>query len=348
MKVILVAGAMGVIGQALLRRYADDSSDRVIALSRRPLGSMTAAQSLRLDLLSRDDCADKLAQMADVTHIVFAAWIPAATRAAEVAPNLSMLRNLFEDAATRFPRLEHVTLLQGAKAYGSHLGPFRTPARESDGRHMPPNFYYDQEDFLRALQQGKAWTWTILRPTFVYGYALGNPMNLLTVIAVYATLCRHLRLPLRFPGSEAAYRVLTQAVDADLVARAIIWAGESATSRNEVFNITNGDLFRWANLWPRLAECFGIAPGEPQRIPLIEFMSGKAGLWDAIVEEHGLVPTPYDDMTSWAFGETSLNREYDHILDTTKIRRAGFGDFEDTQTMFERQIRFLREQRIIA
>ena len=29
---------------------------------------------------------------------------------------------------------------------------------------MPPNFYYEQEDFLRSQQVGKSWRWTALRP----------------------------------------------------------------------------------------------------------------------------------------------------------------------------------------
>ena len=68
----------------------------------------------------------------------------------------AMLRNLVcgvEDAA---PGLEHVSLIEGVKAYGCQFGPFKTPAKETDPRHMPPNFYYDQEDFLqdRAAGQG--------------------------------------------------------------------------------------------------------------------------------------------------------------------------------------------------
>ena len=37
------------------------------------------------------------------------------------------------------------------------------------------------------------------------GYALGNPMNLTMVIAVYAAISKELGLPLRFPGRPGAY-----------------------------------------------------------------------------------------------------------------------------------------------
>jgi nucleoside-diphosphate-sugar epimerase len=346
LRTILVAGALGIIGRALVEHCESDTECRVIGLARRTPEFKTRATFRSVDLLQRDDCERKLSDLGEVTHAVYAAWMPGATRQDEVAPNLLMLRNFMEVVGKAAPNLRHVTLLQGAKAYGSHLGPFRTPARESDPRHMPPNFYYDQQDYLTELQRASAWSWTIFRPTFVYGFAVGNPMNLTTVIAVYAAICKELGMPLRFPGSEKAYGVLSQAVDAELIAKAIVWAGKSEGARNEIFNLTNGDLFRWSALWPRLAELFGLPAGEPQRIPLAEFMGCKEELWKSIVRRHNLEPYPYRDIASWPFGESSLNREYDHILDTTKIRDRGFDAFEDTWKMFERHIRFLREHRI--
>jgi hypothetical protein len=41
--------------------------------------------------------------------------------------------------------------VHGAKWYGMHIGPYRTPAREGDPRHMPPNFYYDQQDLVSRV-----------------------------------------------------------------------------------------------------------------------------------------------------------------------------------------------------
>ena len=70
-------------------------------------------------------------------------------------------------------------------------------------------------------------------------------MNLLTAIAVYANLCKHKNIPLRFPGPERAADVLYQVTDARLLARATAWAGLAESARNQDFNITNGDTFRW-------------------------------------------------------------------------------------------------------
>jgi hypothetical protein len=55
------------------------------------------------------------------------------------------------------------------------------------------------------------WNFTVLRPGgAVCGLSQGSPMNLATVIAVYAAICRELGLPLRFPGPESVYRALYQ------------------------------------------------------------------------------------------------------------------------------------------
>jgi len=121
-----------------------------------------------------------------------------------------MLRNLLRTLEPVALKLERVVLNEGVKAYGVHLGPFKTPAKETDARHLPPNFYYAQEDFLRVQQAGKSWTYTVLRPDVVCGFSVGSAMNLPLIIATYAAISRELGVPLRFPGKPVAYRALAQ------------------------------------------------------------------------------------------------------------------------------------------
>ena len=48
----------------------------------------------------------------------------------------------------------------GIKYYGFHWGPPKTPFREDDARHLPPNYYYPAEDYLiERVSSGAAWTW---------------------------------------------------------------------------------------------------------------------------------------------------------------------------------------------
>ena len=75
-----------------------------------------------------------------------------------------MLENLFEPLRGAASGLQHVTLLQGTKAYGAHLGPIPIPARERAPRHRHANFYWLQEDYLRARQTGQPWRSTIRDP----------------------------------------------------------------------------------------------------------------------------------------------------------------------------------------
>lgn len=179
------------------------------------------------------------------------------------------------------------------------------------------------------------------------GFAVGNPMNLLMVIAVYATISKELGLPLRFPKTEAAYRALYQVTSADILARATHWAGSTPAAANEIFNITNGDYFRWQHVWPRIAKAFQMECVDPVPLPLTTYMTDKGPLWEQIVREHGLQAIPYEQLVSWSFGDFILNSGFDNISSTIKARRGGFADCIDTEEMFLSLFEELRRARII-
>ena len=203
-RVVIVAGAQGVSGNAVSKQYAALPGTTVYGLSRRPSESSGNIQHISVDLLSPDAVKGKLGQLKEITHFVFGAYVekPTATEKTEV--NVRLLRNLLDVLEENAPALRHITLYQGGKAYGSDLGPYKTPAREDDPRLMPPNFYYDQEDLLRSRQKGSKWNFTILRPGgAICGISLGSPMNMISVIAIYATISREIGLPFRFPGPES-------------------------------------------------------------------------------------------------------------------------------------------------
>jgi hypothetical protein len=44
---------------------------------------------------------------------------------------------------------------------------------------------------------------------------------------------------------------------------------------NQAFNITNSDLIRWQNLWPRFAKFFGMELASPRHINLARSMADK-------------------------------------------------------------------------
>jgi nucleoside-diphosphate-sugar epimerase len=346
-KTVLVAGAQGVIGRAAAEHFSKDAGTTVYGISRRPVEGLDNVRAITADLLDPADTAKKLARLSDVTHVVFGAYVEKPMPTERSAVNVALLANLMDAVEAVAPGLRHVTLYQGGKAYGADLGPFKTPAREDDPRLMPPNFYYDQEDHLRARQRGKGWNFSVLRPEAVCGYAVGNPMNLTMVIAVYAAISKELGLPLRFPGTRAAYEALYQVTSADILARAAAWAGDADAAANEIFNITNGDYFRWRFMWPRIARMFGMEAAEPVPMPLAVYMADKKSLWAEMTRKYNLRPTPYEQVVSWPFGDFIFNSGFDNISSTIKARRAGFHDCIDTEDMFSQFLDDLRRQRVI-
>ena len=135
--------------------------------------------------------------MQDTTHLVYAALYEAPNLIDgwrdpdQIRTNDLMLRNLMAVLEPVAPALRHVALLQGTKAYGVHVRPLTVPAREGRSEmYEQPNFYWAQENFLRELQQGKAWHWSILRPVLIVGEAMGGAMDLIPPLGVYAAMLR--------------------------------------------------------------------------------------------------------------------------------------------------------------
>jgi nucleoside-diphosphate-sugar epimerase len=345
-KVALVVGAQGVIGRTLVEHLAGLDDWRVVGLSRRPGTASERVRHVRVDLLDPADCRGKLADLRDVTHVFYAAYQDRPTWAALVEPNLAMLANVVAAIDAAAPGLAHVSLMQGYKVYGAHLGPFRTPAREDDPGHMPPEFNLAQQDHLAALAAQRPWSWSAIRPSVVCGFALDNPMNLVSAIAVYASISRELGLPLRFPGARGAYGPLLEVTDAGLLARATVWAATDPRCADQAFNIANGDLFRWDDMWPRIAGWFGLDVAPPLPMSLAEVMADKEPVWDRMVQRHGLRHS-YAEVSSWPFADAVFGWDYDFLADGGKARRFGFHEHVETAEMFPRLFGELRGRRVI-
>jgi nucleoside-diphosphate-sugar epimerase len=346
-KVALVVGAQGIIGRNLIEYLVTLPDWEIIGLSRRGGMSGGGVQYVSVDLLDRNDCYQKLNELTYVTHIFYAAYQDRPTWAELVPPNLAMLVNVVEIIESVAPTLVHINLMQGYKVYGAHLGPFKTPARETDAGHMPPEFNVDQQNFLEERQQGKAWTWSAVRPSVVGGFALGNPMNLAMVIAIYASISKELGLPLRFPGKPGAYDKLLEMTDAGLLAKATVWAATDACCANQAFNINNGDLFRWSEMWPKIARFFELEVAPPLPMSLNVVMADKESIWNAMVSKYGLAPHTYQEVSSWGFGDSVFSWDYDFFADGSKARRFGFHAYVDTEEMFTQIFKEFRLRKVI-
>jgi len=355
-KKILVAGASGLVGFAAVKHFSQLPNWDVVGASRRIPAGLDGATLLSVDLSDKARCTEVFGQMHDVTHLIYAAlyekpglvqgWL----ERDQMETNLAMLQNLFEPLTVAAKALQHVTLLQGTKAYGVHISPMSAPARERWPRHQHENFYWLQEDYLRQKQTGKDWHWTIFRPQIIFGESLGSHMNVIPAIGVYAALQREAGLPLSFPGG-APY--LAEAVDADLLARACEWAATTPACENEIFNVTNGDIFIWQNVWPTIAEALGMKVGPFEPFSLAQVMPKREAEWAAIVRKYHLrAPTSLPEFVGQSFFFADLVFAHGEeqsrppmLVSTIKARQAGFHDCIDTEDMFRKWFRRFQELR---
>jgi nucleoside-diphosphate-sugar epimerase len=349
---VLITGALGVIGRAVALRLADRDGVQVVGLARRApdaglLESLERArrpvQWVRCDLRDPDATRAALAPHRDATHLVYAALYekPELIRGwlapDHVDVNGAMLANTF--AALEGAPLAHVALLQGTKAYGAHAGrPMRVPARERDARRDHANFYFVQQDELEARAAERGFAWTIFRPQVVLGVAVGSAMNPVAALGAYAAILRELGEPLRHPGHP---HVLTECVDARIVAAAIEWSWREPRASREAINVTNGDVIVWRTFFERLASELDMkldfSEAAPGGAPLGEAMPQHAALWRRIAERESLRVADLDALIglSWQYADilwaAPAPAPVPILVSTIKARQLGFGDSIDSE-----------------
>ena len=347
-RIAVIAGATGAAACRLVELLAATPGWQVVGLCRNPPAGapMANVRYIATDLTSAASVQAAVAQAGAVTHMVYAARAPFGEGGVEDVPgNVALLENVL--AAVDTPTLQHVHLVEGGKWYGMHLGPFPTPAEEDDPRHLPPNFYYDQQDLITARKQGKPWVWTASRPSFIVDFAPQRARNMISTIGVYAAMCRELNTDFNFPGRAGSYHSLVELTDATQLARSILWMFNTPAAGDQAFNVTNGDLFRWSRLWPRLAAYFGLNPGTVRTLPMERWMADKEPVWERICEKYQLVRQPMGDVARWDFADFSLGLAHDLCSSMNRARRLGFQDLEDTEHMFIRHLDAYRAARIL-
>ncbi|MEU7813601.1 SDR family oxidoreductase [Pseudonocardia sp. NPDC049154] len=356
-KTVLIAGASGLVGAACVDRFLDDGWN-VIAVSRREpeIFGDKPFRHLPLDLQDAEATRAGVADLADVTHVVYTAvfekpgLIAGWTEQDQMDTNLAMLRNLVEPLAEN-ARLEHVTLLQGTKAYGIHLHPMRIPARERYPRDDHANFYWLQEDYIKEKSAAKGFRFTIMRPQLIVGPNTGVVMNLPPVIGAYAAICKEEGRPFGFPGGVS---YVWEAVDTRLVANAIHWAAEAPAADGQHFNLTNGEVFEWRDLWPAMAEVLGVQVGPDEPLSLGKLLPEKADVWDRIVEKHGLRRLTIEQLLGESHHYADFCMAYGAaeppppaFVSTVKIKQAGFTEVRDTEETFVHWLKVLQERRVL-
>jgi len=103
----------------------------------------------------------------------------------------------------------------------------------------------------------------------ILGDAVGSPMNVVATMGAYAAVMRELGRPLCLPRGGA---FVNGAADARLLARARTFAGTSGVASNETYNVVNGDVLVWQDIWAAVAAHFGMPAGPAEPLRLAEAM----------------------------------------------------------------------------
>jgi nucleoside-diphosphate-sugar epimerase len=174
-------------------------------------------------------------------------------------------------------------------------------------------------------------------------------MNMGTTLAVYASICKETGRPFQFPGSGAQWNGLSDVTDARVLAGHLVWASTTEAARNEAFNITNGDVFRWSWLWKEIAGWFGVAPEgfDGTMRPLEAAIAQDTDLWKEMATRHQLQEPALHRLASAWHTDLDLGRPLEVMTDMSKSRKFGFTVYKDTRDSFFELFTQLRAEKLI-
>ena len=353
---VLVTGASGLLGVAAIERFLAAGWEVVGVSRRKPeLPGGRKIDFLSVDLRDEEKARAAFEPLTDITHIAYTALYEKPELVAgwsskeQIDTNNAMLRNVVEPIVRTASNFQHVSILQGTKVYGVHLHPIPIPARERDARKDHPNFFFDQEAYVGEMGAKHGFNYTALRPQLVTGPTPGA-LNVIPAIGVYAAIRREKGEPFGFPGGPS---FVWEAADADLVADVMVWAAQSPQAANEAFNITNGDVFEWRNVWPGMAETLGVKAGPDMPTSVTAFLAENADVWDKIVARYGLRSQNLRQLVgqgdqhadfAFAYGAPAGPRAF---VSTVKLRQAGFTKTIDTEVSFRNALQCLIDHKLL-
>jgi nucleoside-diphosphate-sugar epimerase len=353
---VLVTGASGLLGVAAIEKFLAGGWEVVGVSRRKPeLPSGRNVDFLSVDLRDEQKARAAFEPLTDITHIAYTALhekpelVAGWSSKEQIDINNAMLRNVVEPIVRSASKFQHISILQGTKVYGVHLHPIPIPARERDARKDHPNFFFDQEAYVGEMGARHGFNYTALRPQLVTGPTPGA-LNVLPAIGVYAAIRREKGEPFGFPGGPS---FVWEAADADLVADVMVWAAQSPQATNEAFNITNGDVFEWRNVWPVMAKTLGAEIGPDMPTSVTAYLNENADAWDKIVAKYRLRSRSLRELVgqgdqhadfAFAYGAPEGPRAF---VSTVKLRQAGFTKIVDTEDSFRGALQSLIDHKLL-
>jgi hypothetical protein len=104
---------------------------------------------------------------------------------------------------------------------------------------------------------------------------------------LYAIIQKYLGKPLEYPIVDDITYICH--VDGDMMGRAFVWAGTSEKAHGQSFNIDNGDVWEFRNLWKSLSEYYNLSLAETDTaFTLDQFFADNESTWKEIVARFDL------------------------------------------------------------
>ena len=260
------------------------------------------------------------------------------------------------------PNLQFWTLQTGGKAYGVEFVDksidYNPPLKESMPRIPEPYasniFYYSQYDKMVEMSEGKSWKFCEIRPDAIIGFVpQNNAMNLAQAIGLFLAMYLSFEgkgAEVPFPGDEAAYNALHTDTSQDILARFHIYASlhPDAVSKR-AFNIADGDVCTWKQVWPGLCAHFGLKGVGPDssRSTGAEWMQKHKDGWGQWVRENRLKEGALE-ATNWGFMSGIMGSiDFDRQYDLSACREVGFREMVPTTMGYALTFDRMRSAKII-
>ncbi|KAL9242049.1 hypothetical protein vseg_016092 [Gypsophila vaccaria] len=361
--VALIVGVTGMSGNSLADMLQMSGTPggrwKVYGVACRPQPEWQFHQRInyvQCEMGDPEDSKIKLSRLTDVTHVFYVGWVNKSSEAESCLENGKMLRNVLKAVIPNAPNLQHVCLQTGLAP--SLDVPIENPKQPKVSEDLPKgddlDCYYGMENILfEEIQNRKNLTWSVHRPAVMFGFSPYSTRNIVGSLCVYATICKHGKKPLRFPGIRKAWDGYSEGADADLVADQQIWAALEHPGKGQAFNCSNGDVFKWCDLWKVLAEEFEVEFMEFEECSdtLEEMMRDKGRVWEEIIEERELLPTKLEEIGTWWYVDYVLRREpgLRSAISCTmkKSKEFGFEGCRDTAESFRFWIDHTRKYKIV-
>jgi nucleoside-diphosphate-sugar epimerase len=280
----LVLGETGISGFHTIRALLDtpDRWSKVYAVSRSPLSEKLLSllpqeqrsriQHVSIDMTSSAEDIAQALRKADVKadYVFYYAYLSPKSGKSAMDPETA--EELVEANVPPFKyflgalpiagiKPKRILLQTGGKNYGVHIGRVRTSIVESDPqpRHLSPNFYYPQEDALRAFCEEHSETkWNIVHPFAIIGATEHASMNTFMSFGIYAAVQAQKGEPLKFGADFTSWQFEAAHSTARLTGYLSEWAVLEEQCANQAFNAQDGGLLSWDRFFHELARWYGV------------------------------------------------------------------------------------------